>query len=253
MNSLDSTLNLYGDREPDAALVNAAQGKLEALVAAKLASQPVRRPMRASRGWLAAAASAVVAAVAVLWLPLGSRPALAFTDVQKHFRDFQTLRFDMEQRMNGHSVMKARISMTRDGNVRTDVGTDISVIVNPSAQSVVTLIHPAHQAMIVPLGAPAKPDEALAWMDDIRKFQGEAKVLPQTRQIRGQKAYGWELETAAGKLVLWANAEGLPLEMTMGEGAALELSFDFEFDVRFDRQLFSTEIPAGYSRGEAED
>ena len=46
-------------------------------------------------------ASAAVAAVALLWLPLGSTPALAFAQVQQHFRDFRTLRFDIEQRMNG--------------------------------------------------------------------------------------------------------------------------------------------------------
>jgi outer membrane lipoprotein-sorting protein len=253
MNTLDRTLELLVEREPDAALVNTAQRTLDALLTAKLASRVAARPVRPARGWIAAAASAVVAAVAVLWLPLGSTPAVAFADVQKHFRDFQTLRFDVEQRMNGKTVMTSRISLTRDGDVRTDVGTDISVIVNASTQRVLTLVHPARRAMVVPLGAPTKHEDALAWMEDIRKFQGEARVLPQTRQIRGQKAYGWELPTAAGKMVLWASADGLPLEMTMGETTPLQLSFNFEFDAPLNEQLFSTEIPSGYSRGEAED
>ena len=77
----------------------------------------------ASRARLAGSgASAAAVAVALLWLPLGSTPALAFAQVQQHFRDFRTLRFDVEQRMNGKSMMKSRVHVTRDGNVRTDVG-----------------------------------------------------------------------------------------------------------------------------------
>jgi len=252
MNSLDKTLDLFAVREPAPALVNDAQRKLEAMIARRVSAAPVRRPARATRGWLAAATTAAVVAVAMLWLPLGTTPALAFAKVQEHFRDFRTLRFDMDQRMNGELIMKTRVSMTRDGNSRTDVG-DISVIVNAAEQRVMTLIHSGRVAMEVPFGAPSKPDDGLRWLDDIRDFQGEAKVLSGTRIIRGQQAHGWELPTAAGNIVLWATDEGLPLEMTMGGSAELRLDFQFEFNLPLDAKLFSTEIPAGYSRGEPED
>jgi outer membrane lipoprotein-sorting protein len=193
-----------------------------------------------------------VVVVAMLWLPFGSTPALAFAKVQEHFRDFRTLRFDMEQRMNGELVMKTRVSMTRDGNSRTDVG-DISVIVNSSEQRVLTLMHSGRIAMEVPFAAPAKQDDQMRWLDDVRSFQGQAKVLPNTRIIRGLEAQGWALPTAAGNLVLWATQEGLPLEMTIGGSDALKLDFQFDFNPPLDAKLFSTEIPAGYSRGESED
>jgi hypothetical protein len=38
-----------------------------------------------------------------------------------------------------------------------------------------------------------------------------------------------------------------------GGSAALELDFHFNFNPSFDAKFFSTEIPAGYSRGEPED
>ena len=252
MNSLDRTLELFAAREPDAAVVSGAQQKLEALIAARVSARVSQRPARGARGWLAAGATAAVVAVAMLWLPFGSTPALAFAKVQEHFRDFRTLRFDMEQRMNGELVMKTRVSMTRDGNSRTDVG-DISVIVNSAEQRVMTLMHSGRIAVEVPFGAPAKQNEELRWLDDIRDFQGQAKVLPDTRSIRGQKAHGWELPTAAGNIVLWATEEGLPLEMTMGGSEAFKLDFQFDFNLPLDAKLFSTEIPAGYSRGESED
>jgi outer membrane lipoprotein-sorting protein len=253
MNTLDRTLELLASREPDAAMVSEAQRKLDALVASRVATNTADRPARRTRGWLAAAASAAAAAVALLWLPLGSTPALAFAQVQQHFRDFHTLRFDVEQRMNGAVIMKSRINLTRDGNVRTDIGADISVIVNPSERRVVTLLHPSRMAVVSPLGAPASKEDALAWLEDIRNFQGEAKALPQARMIDGRKAYGWELQSAAGNIVLWATEEGLPLEMLIGGNAQLQLDFHFEFDPPFSAQMFSTEVPAGYSLATQED
>ena len=253
MNALDRKLELFAANEPDAAWVNEAQGKLDALMAARAATTAAVRPARRTRGWLAAAATAVVVTVAMLWLPFGSTPAVAFAIVQQHFRDFRTLRFDVEQRMNDMVVMKSRVNITRDGKVRTDVGDLVSVIVNSAERRVMTLHHPSHVATVTPLDAPVKQDDAMAWLAEIREFQGEAKALPKMRWIRAQRVHGWELSTAAGIITLWANDEGLPLEMTIEGNAAIELSFDFDFNPVQPAQMFSTEIPAGYSRGEPED
>jgi len=252
MNTLDQALKLLASREPDEAMVQAAQRKLEAAIAERSAKVP-QKPARRVGGWLAAATSAGVVAIAMLWLPLVPSPALAFAQVQQHFRDFRTLRFDVEQRMNGNVVMKSRVHVTRDGKVRTDVGDLISVIVNSSEGRVLTLHHPAHAATVAPLVAPVTQDDAMAWLEEIREFQGEARVLPQTRRIGGRTAHGWELETAGGSLVLWATEDGLPLEMTMGGSAPMQLDFNFEFDPVFSAQMFSTDIPAGYSLGKEED
>jgi hypothetical protein len=253
MNTLDRTLELFGAREPDEATVAQAQLKLDVLLAGRTATSTIRRRAPRTRGWLAAGASAVAAIVALLWLPLGSMPALAFAQVQQHFRDFRTLRFDVEQRMNGKVMMKSRIHVTRDGNVRTDVGDLVSVIVNSAERRVMTLHHPAHVATLAPLTVPATADDAMAWLKDIREFQGEAKPLPQTRIIHFKRAYGWELASVAGNIVLWATEDGLPLEMTLGGNAALQLNFDFEFDPGLPAQMFSTEIPPGYSLAKEED
>jgi hypothetical protein len=250
MNSLDRTLELFAVSEPDQSMVEAAQRKLDAAIAAKALT---RKPAPRVGGWLAAATSAAVVAVAMLWLPLNPSPALAFAQVQQHLRDFGTLRFDMEQRMNGEVMMKTRVNVTRDGNVRTDVGDDISVIVNSSERRVITLVRSERLAVVSPLDAPVAHDEALDWLKDIRDFQGTAKALPQTRVIGGQQAHGWELQTADGKIVLWATDEGLPLEMTMAGNTPLQISFRFEFDLPIEPQTFSTEVPAGYSLGGQED
>jgi outer membrane lipoprotein-sorting protein len=253
MNTLDHALNLLSNREPDEGMVQAAQRKLDAAVAARAAKVATRKPAKRIGGWLAAATSAGIVAIAALWLPLVPTTALAFAQVQQHFRDFRTLRFDVEQRMNGRVLMKSRVHVTRDGNVRTDVGDLVTVIVNSTERRVMTLHHPAHVATLAPLEVPATPDDAMAWLDDIREFQGEARALPRTRLIGGRRAHGWELSTVAGKMVLWATDEGLPLEMSMNGSAALQLEFDFQFDPAVPARMFSTEIPDGYSLGKAED
>ena len=152
MNSHDRTLELFVSDEADAAAVGEAQRKLDALIAGKAVAQPLRRPARRTRGWLAAAVSAAVVAVAALWLPFGSAPALAFAQVQQHFRDFRTMRFDLEQRMNGQVLMKARVSVRRDGSVRTEIGDDVIVIVNSAEKRVLSLIRSAHMAVVSPIG-----------------------------------------------------------------------------------------------------
>ena len=252
MNTFDRTLMLFAALEPDDAMAQAAQRKLEAAVTAR-AAKAARKSTRRVGGWLAAATSAGIAALAMLWLPLVSSPALAFAQVQQHFRDFRTLRFDVEQRMNGNVLMKSRVHVTRDGNVRTDVGDLISVIVNSSEGRVMTLHHGAHVATVAPLGVPVTKEDAMAWLKEIREFQGEARALPRARMIDLRKAYGWELATTGGNIVLWATEDGLPLEMTLGGGAPLQLNFDFEFDPALPAQMFSTEIPAGYSLGNGDD
>jgi outer membrane lipoprotein-sorting protein len=252
MNSLDRTLELFAAREPESALVDAAQEKLVARVTAKIAAQPARAPARNIRGWLTAAATAVVVAVAALWLPFGPAPVLAFEQVQRHFRDFHTMRFDMEQSMNGQPVMKARISVHRDGSVRTEVGDDVVVVVNSEKKQVLTLVKSAQMAVLSPINQAPTKEESLDWLDEIRKFQGAAKELPGTRTIRGERVSGWELELNGSKVVLWANGEGLPLEMTLDQGASIKMSFRFEFEPVLPADVFSTMIPAGFHLAEAE-
>jgi outer membrane lipoprotein-sorting protein len=249
MNRLDRTLDSFGAREPDAEAVNSAQRKLDAAVAAKMAARPVR-PARATRGWLAAAASALVAAVAVIWLPLGTAPALAFAQVQQHFRDFRTLRFDLDQRMNGKPLMNARVSVRNDGSVRTEVGNDVVVVVNSTEMRVLTLVKSARMAVVSPLVEATKKEDALKWLDDIRDFKGVAQALPGSRFIGGQRAYGWSLDIGGGNIELWANEAGLPLEMTLNQGVDIKMDFDFEFDVTFPEDHFSTKVPDGYRLGE---
>ena len=249
MNTLDRTLELLAHVEPDARTVQDAQRKLEQVIAN---AAPRKRNVRVG-GWLAAAASAVVAVMVVLLLPLSPTTALAFSEVQQHFRDFRTLRFEIEQRMNGDLFMKQRVSVLANGSVRAEVGDDVVVIVNTQEMRVMTLMRSQRIAVVNPLDEAGTKEDATKWLNDVRDFQGVAKALPGTRFIRGQRASGWELPLEQGTLTLWANQAGLPLEMKLDQGVAIDMSFRFEFDANLPAELFSTEVPAGYTLGKEED
>jgi hypothetical protein len=252
MNTLDQTLELFAAREIDAAAVQDAQRKLEAAVANRLSGKaPQRSRGRGVGGWLAAGVSAGVAVLTFLWLPLMSTPT--FAAVQEHFRDFRTMRFVIDQRVAGEQVIQTRVSMTNDGNVRTEVGDDVSVVVNSRDKRVITLMRSAHMAIVSPLVASVENEDSLKWLKDIREFQGKAQALPQPRVINGEQTHGWRLVAGGLDIVLWATDDGLPLAMTMTGDAKLELDFRFEFNVPLSPGLFSTEVPAGYNLGTQED
>ncbi len=254
MNSLDRTLESLATREPPAGMADAAQERLEAAVTARLGAKSAP-PARRRVGWLAAGASTAAAAVlVVLLMPFTATPALAFSTVQEHFQNFRTLQFDMTQEVAGQSGLVTHVAVTREGRLRTDVGQDLSVVVNPAEGRVLTLIHGEHLAMETPIGgAQGSEDESMRWLDDIRRFQGAAVRLPEPRVIDGRRAYGWQLHVGMMDIVLWATEGGLPLEMQMTGEQQMRFEFHFVFDATLPDEMFSTAIPSGYSRAPTED
>jgi hypothetical protein len=249
MNTLDKTLDSLSRAELPSSEVQESQRKLDAVIA----GAPRRPAKRRAAGWFAATASAMAALAAVVWLPLVSTPALAFADVQKALRDFKTLRFEFEQHMDGQLIVKGRVSLLANGAVRTEVGEDVVVVVNPLEKQVLTLIESGRIAMVTPLeGTPTK-DDSMKWLQEVRDFQGTAVAMPEARVIRGQRAHGWKLPVGEGEVVLWANEAGLPLEMQIDQGVKIQMSFKFEVNVEMANELFSTEVPAGYERQEPDE
>jgi hypothetical protein len=251
MNTLDNIIASFAAREIDETAVRDAQRKLEVAIAGRMTDQGARSKAARKTGWLAAAASAAVAVFALLWLPL--YPSPAFAAVQEHFRNFETLRFVIEQSVAGQPTMHTRVEATRSGNVRTAIGDDLTVIVNSAQQRVLTLVRPSRMAIVTPLVHAVEEDDALKWLKDIREFQGAATRLPEPREIDGKQAFGWRLRAAGMDMELWATADGLPLRMTMNPSAQMQLDFHFEFDVPLAPASFSTDVPAGYHLGSEED
>ncbi|GGA68340.1 hypothetical protein GCM10011521_03140 [Arenimonas soli] len=228
--------------EPSPAAIEQAQ---QALMR-RLHSEPPAR--RRTRGPLfAAAATAMLALVAFIAVPLLSSHGEAFAAVQRHFLDFNTLSMRVEQRVHGEIVQTSRMVVDAQGVVRTDVGEELSVIVDPGHERVLMLLHGPRHAMLSPLqGAKPSPDASLHWLEELRAFEGRAELLPGTRLFDGHVARGWSLQIEGSLIVLWADADGLPLAMQMGQPGEMGLTFHFEFDQPVPRGHLSSQVPAGY-------
>jgi hypothetical protein len=227
---------------PEAAIA-AAQHKLTARL------QHVQQPLRSQhRRRLAFAGVAAIAVTALLVLPLLPDSGRAFAAVRAHFTDFKTLAMQVEQLHDGALLQTTEMLVGADGSLRTDVGEQMSVVVDQARHQVMILLHEPREASVTPLpNVRTKPDASLDWLKEIRAFQGEAKKLKQTRMIDGREAQGWALDLGAMQMLLWVDAEGLPIAMEQAGAANLQIRYRFQFDVPVPPGHLSSIVPAGYT------
>ncbi len=207
-----------------------------------------RPQLRAPRTWLALATAGLFAVLVLGFAPLAFRGSDAFANVLQHFHDFRTLSLTIEQNVAGEAGLATRVLADREGNVRTDTGSEVSVIINASQRQMVVLLHSAKQALPTALPATAafSGDSALAWVDEIRKFKEQARALQETRVIDGTIARGWALDLPSSSVVLWADDRGLPLAIEL-PGNGIELRYRLRFDEPLPADSFSVTPPAGYA------
>lgn len=234
-------------REVPATAVDSAQARL----VHALQARSLRRTW-APRRWAVAGVTAMAALVLAISLPFLIGQGDAFAAVQAHFRDFRTLQMDVVQRHGEQVLITSRVRVNAAGATRTDIGESLSVVVDPAAGRVLTLLHEEHRATLaaIPAGAAATGKD-IAWLDELRRYTGKATPLPQTRVIAGQPAQGWSLALAHGAVELWADADGLPLEMR-SLGGQLQIDYRFAFDLDFAADLFAIAVPAGYTEAAAD-
>lgn len=224
--------------------IDRAQARLSARL--QQARKPVRAPYRV---WWAVTATAVLAVVLMIAGPMITGGGDAFAAVQAHFRHFTTLSMTIAQRLNGQALQNTRTWIDALGIVRTDVGEQLSVIVDAPRGRLLTLLHEPRQAVIAAIpkqDAPIGTDDALQWLEDLRTFKGKATPLPDSRVIDGRSARGWTLKVGGSTLELWADDDGLPLAMRQHGSGGLEIDFRFEFDRPIPPELLSSDPPPGY-------
>lgn len=203
---------------------------------------------RRTYAWLAATATAVFAVAVMIAGPMLTGGSDAFAAVQAHFRHFSTLSMTVIQRFDGKPLQNSHTVVDARGVVRTDVGDQLSIIVDTPRGRVLTLLHEPRQAMIAPIPkATVAAAQPLPWLEELRNFKGEAKPLPGTRIIDGHVAHGWTLQAAGTTIEVWADADDLPLAMRQHGGGGLEVDYRFEFDRPVPPGWLSSDPPAGYT------
>jgi hypothetical protein len=93
---------------------------------------------------------------------------------------------------------------------------------------------PNGEVMRQPLPVPSAPlgdREELAWLDELRRFQGQAEPLPEPMDLDGVAAEGWRLELSGMQHTLWvdpADHRPLRLDAQLGGGVHMEIRFTFD-------------------------
>lgn len=242
------------DAVPDDAVEDA-----QARLLARLQVAP-RRPAQAGARtwWMAAAATLMIAVAVVATAPMLPGNGDAFAAVQARFHHFDTLAMTIVQHFDGQPLQTSRTVVDARGVLRTDVGDELSIIVDPVRGRLLTLLHGPREAMLAPIpkapsldthgtGVQASQDSTLSWLEALRTFKGEATPLPGTRIIDGHLARGWRLSTQGATMELWADTDGLPLAMRQLGGGGLEIDYRFEFDQPIPPGYLRSDPPPGYA------
>jgi len=238
------------DAVPDDAVDDAQARLLARLQAAP--NRPARVAVRS--WWMAAAATLAIAVLVVATAPLLPGNGNAFAAVQARFRDFDTLAMTIVQRFDGQPLQTSRTVVDARGVLRTDVGDELSIIVDPTRGRLLTLLHESREAMLAPIPKRDDPatqppqDGTLSWLEALRTFKGEATPLAGTRIIDGHRAHGRRLSMQGATMELWADADGLPLAMRQLGGGGLEIDYRFEFDRPIPPGYLRSDPPAGYTQ-----
>ncbi len=233
--------------EPMEADVREAQRKLDDVIRDRAPT-----PLATTVGkWALAAAASCLAVVVISLLPTAGQ-GVAFAQVQRHFQVFKTLSFVLDTRANGETIQKSQIHVNEAGEVRTDVGDDLSVLVSPPGGQVLMLMHDSRTAMRFPIDVVQKQDDdPLTWLEELAAYQRAAQPLG-TRVIEGQRVHGWALEIEGMYSELWADDSGLPLWLQVDQ-RSVQVRMDFAFDQPLPATLFSFDVPQGYTEAPPED
>jgi hypothetical protein len=232
-------------RSVDEAPLTATSTAQERLIAR---IQSTAKPVRSnSRRWLVFATTAALALVITLIGPMLSGGGVAFAAVQNHFSHFDNLVMTITQSFKGQAIQSSETIVNAQGITRTNVGKHLSIIVDPKQGRVLTLLHDSREAMLtsIPKSQPQAQSE-LNWLQELRNFKGEATLLPNKRIIGGHSAQGWALNLQGLKMEIWADANGLPLEMRQEGSAELHIDYRFKFDQADVDKLLNSVPPSDY-------
>ena len=233
--------------EPAASESDHAQRRLMARI--DQARDDKRSPV-AVWGWATAAVLAILVVPVLVMMP-GSNGGVAFAEVQSYFTDFRTMTARMTTKMNGNTVLAMDIVVDDQDRVRVDSGDDFSLIIDPHRGMMLQLFHRHQRALRVPIDGDdaTASDPALDWLEQIREYQGQARLLDETRTVEGVEVSGFRLTDHAVDMTLWATGQGRPvlLEMHTGPEAAVSTTrIEFSFDQPVDADRFSLTVPTSY-------
>lgn len=198
-------------------------------------------------GTAAAAMLVMVLLVGQTFMP--GNGATAFAAVQKWFSDFRTVHVSTTISSGAAVVVNVEVWALANGTVRIEQAGMVQILDSDAATFYTLLPDQQYFSLALPAN-PTKP-QALDWFEDIRKFQGEATLLQDSRLVSGIEAQGYQLQADGVDLTLWADpVSHRPLLLEGALPGGLQMISRLDFDADMSADLF--EVPAGYRQVDAD-
>lgn len=215
-----------------------------------------------------AAAAVILAGIAALvWLLVGPGTAtVAWADVQERIRNIRTLTFTAVTQYEGAVQMKSTVMMMEPDLMRQEMmmgesgqrKQKIVNIVDLGESKILQLVAERKEANVIevsglPQDASLQPSawrKEMDWMARIKALIGEAQTELGEKEMADRKVKGYRVERDNALLKVWVDVETgalVEMEMTVLNGGQKTVMTDFQFDKELDRELFSLEIPEGYT------
>jgi len=214
--------------------------------------------MKSKLSKLAAAAAVVIAVLLGLhvWRPLGS--SVTFAQVIQPILNANTAILDIIISVDTEDapVIHDMIMGSRIRRTVSNIPGNVSIIDLESLRILNLTAENKEAAYIDLKGLPAIPNH----LDDLKNLMLTIQDSPHfaveelgTREIDGSEAVGFRARHAKGEITLWADARtGLPVRIEQDAGQLHTICKNVQFDVPMSEDLFSMEVPEGYSLHEME-
>ncbi len=223
-------------------------------------SDSIRRPWWTSRALplsgkvtlcVGSAAALLLGGLITWFLVGGGNSPLVFADVQKKVHTFKPYSCTTTVQYEGktaYSRAVMRLSLAR----RRELWSNGSIRVFDLSREPISILtlDPKRKLAVEKVLLQTKPASDPDWLRILTQLQDGSETDLGTRKIDGRQARGFKVLTESTNWTIWADSKtGLPVRIELVQKKLKrEIVLEkFDFNVDFDKSLFSTTAPKGYT------
>ena len=192
--------------------------------------------------WVAGLVAAVAVVILPMFSPVGG--GVAFAQVQRWFEDYESLRLTMTTEQGGATVSRMEVLSSASGKTRVETQ-GATLIIDAVNGEIITLLSGSRYVTQPIETMRAGSAKSFEWLQDIRRFEGVAEPLADSRVIGHELATGFHLSVSGVDTTLWVNAtDGRPIELELDLEGDVRMLGRFEFDAALPDDAFA--VPSDY-------
>ena len=190
----------------------------------------------------------------IMWFAEGTT-SVAWADVQESVRNIRTLTCMFSMHPKGGPEMAGKMMVMEPGLMRHEMTKPMKgvTIIDLQKGKMITLM--PQQKKVMSAQMEPSSDAMKEFLDrfviaHLKKMIEQSQTELGRKQINGRTAQGYRVEDVDKTVSIWVDAETcalLEVELTVFRGEMKIVMTDFEFDRQMDKNLFSLDVPPGYT------